>query len=155
MVTLCTQQGDLSFLMPAAPVLRQWFASQLNLEIQGEYDKRQLAVWQEVLRDGEQFQVAPNWKRLSFPSLLKRRSLLLQSSFRAPPPRVYRAHFARNSRLRPRFYLPRSVGITTDSPPSPTFFLSSIREILVHFSPVVPLSPRPLSGNAVLHYNQV
>jgi hypothetical protein len=53
-------QGDLSFLMPSASVLRQWFASQLNTEIKGEYDRRQLAVWQEVLRDGEQFQVAPN-----------------------------------------------------------------------------------------------
>src|SRR5437868_11942964 len=43
--------------------------------------------------------------------------------------RVYCAHFARNSRLSPRFYLQKSFGITTDSPPSPKFFLSSIREI--------------------------
>jgi hypothetical protein len=38
--------------------------------------------------------------------------------------RVYRARFARNSRLSPRFYLQRSFGITTDSPPSANFFLS-------------------------------
>jgi hypothetical protein len=36
--------------------------------------------------------------------------------------RVYRAHFERNSRLFPRFYLQRAFGITTDSPPSPRFF---------------------------------
>src|SRR5260370_38596772 len=53
-------QGNLSFLMPAAPVLRQWFASQLNTEIKDQYDRRQLAVWQKMLVDGEQFQVAPN-----------------------------------------------------------------------------------------------
>jgi hypothetical protein len=35
-------------------------ARQLNTEIKGEYDRRQLAVWLEVLRDGEQFQVRPN-----------------------------------------------------------------------------------------------
>jgi hypothetical protein len=62
-------QGDLKFLMPSAPVLRQWFASQLNAEIKGEYDRRQLAVWQEVLRDGEQFQVAPNWNAAILPFL--------------------------------------------------------------------------------------
>jgi uncharacterized protein (DUF58 family) len=62
-------QGDLSFLMPSAPVLRQWFANQLHTQIQGEYDKRQLAVWQEVLRDGEQFQVAPNLNAAILPFL--------------------------------------------------------------------------------------
>src|ERR1700730_18285577 len=53
-------QGDLSFLMPAAPVLRQWFAGQLNTEIKDKYDRRQHAVWQKMLVDGEQFQVASN-----------------------------------------------------------------------------------------------
>jgi hypothetical protein len=62
-------QGNLSFLMPSAPVRRQWFASQLNTEIQGEYDRRQLAVWQNVLRDGEQFQVAPNLNAAILPFL--------------------------------------------------------------------------------------
>lgn len=62
-------QGDLSFLMPTTPVLRQWFASQLSPEIQAEYDKRQLAVWQEVLRDGEQFQVAPSMNACVLPFL--------------------------------------------------------------------------------------
>jgi hypothetical protein len=33
-------QGDLSFLMPAAPVLHQLFASQLNTEIEDQYDRR-------------------------------------------------------------------------------------------------------------------
>src|SRR6266481_606712 len=42
-------QGDLSFLMPSAPVLHQWFASQLNTEIKDQYDRRQLAVWQKML----------------------------------------------------------------------------------------------------------
>ena len=53
-------QGDLSFLMPSPPVLQQWFASQLNAEIKGEYGRKQLAIWQNMLVDGEQFQVAPN-----------------------------------------------------------------------------------------------
>jgi hypothetical protein len=53
-------QGDLSFLMPAAPVLQQWFAGQLHTEIKDKYDRRQHAVWQKMLADGEQFQVAPN-----------------------------------------------------------------------------------------------
>jgi len=53
-------QGDLSFLMPSSPVLHQWFASQLNAEIKGEYDRKRLAIWQNMLVDGEQFQVAPN-----------------------------------------------------------------------------------------------
>ena len=52
-------QGDLSFLMPAAPVLRQSFASQLNTEIRDQYDGRQLAVWQKMLVDGEQFRLHP------------------------------------------------------------------------------------------------
>ena len=50
-------QGDLSFLMPSSPVLHQWFASQLNAEIKGEYDRKRLAIWQNMLVDGEQFQV--------------------------------------------------------------------------------------------------
>jgi hypothetical protein len=66
-------QGDLSFLMPAAPVLRQWFASQLNTEIQGEYDRRQLAIWEQFIRDGEQFEVAPNWNAAILPFVLEER----------------------------------------------------------------------------------
>jgi hypothetical protein len=53
-------QGDLSFLMPSAPVLGQCFHSQLNTEIKDQYDRRQLAVWQKMLVDGEQFRVASN-----------------------------------------------------------------------------------------------
>ena len=60
-------QGNLSFLMPAAPVLRQWFASQLNTEIKDQYDRRQLAVWQKMLV--EQFQVAPKLNAAILPFL--------------------------------------------------------------------------------------
>jgi hypothetical protein len=38
-------EGDLSFLMPQAPVLDQIFSDQLNLNIQKDYEIRQLAVW--------------------------------------------------------------------------------------------------------------
>jgi hypothetical protein len=62
-------QGDLSFLMPAAPVLHQQFAGQLNLSVQKEYENRQLAVWEHILRDGEQFRVAPNWNTAILPIL--------------------------------------------------------------------------------------
>ena len=62
-------QGDLSFLMPSAPVLRQWFASQLNPAIQKEYDRKRLAIWQNMLVDGEQFQVAPNLNAAILPFL--------------------------------------------------------------------------------------
>jgi hypothetical protein len=62
-------QGDLSFLMPAAPVLRQWFANQLNTEIRDQYDRRQRAVWQKMLVDGEQFQVAPRLNAAILPFL--------------------------------------------------------------------------------------
>jgi hypothetical protein len=62
-------QGDLSFLMPAAPVLRQWFANQLNTEIKDQYDRRQLAVWQKMSVDGEQFQVAPRLNAAILPFL--------------------------------------------------------------------------------------
>ena len=62
-------QGDLSFFMPAAPVLRQWFANQLNTEIKDQYDRRQLAAWQKRLVDGEQFQVAPNLNAAILPFL--------------------------------------------------------------------------------------
>ena len=60
-------QGNLSFLMPGAPVLRQCFASQLNTEIKDQYDRRQLAVWQKMLV--EQFQVAPNLNAAILPFL--------------------------------------------------------------------------------------
>jgi hypothetical protein len=53
-------QGDLSFLMPSEPVLGQCFPSQLNTEIKDQYDRRQIAVWQKMLVDGEQFRVASN-----------------------------------------------------------------------------------------------
>ena len=66
-------QGDLSFLMPSAPVLRQWFAGQINPTIQKEYDRRQLAVWEQVLRDGEQFEVAPAWNASILPILVEER----------------------------------------------------------------------------------
>jgi hypothetical protein len=69
----CIHKGNLTFLMPSAPVLRQWFANQLNDEMKGEYDRRQLAVWQEVLRDGEQFQVAPNLNASILPFLVEER----------------------------------------------------------------------------------
>jgi hypothetical protein len=62
-------QGDLSFLMPAAPVLHQWFAGQLNTEIKDQYDRRQRAVWQKMLADGEHFQVAPNLNAAILPFL--------------------------------------------------------------------------------------
>lgn len=64
-------QGDLSFLMPSAPVLHQQFAGQLNLDIQTHYEKKQLAVWEQILRDGEQFQVAPDWKASILPFLVE------------------------------------------------------------------------------------
>jgi hypothetical protein len=60
-------QGDLSFLMPAAPVLHQLFASQLNTEIKDQYDRRQLAAWQKRLV--EQFQVAPKLNAAILPFL--------------------------------------------------------------------------------------
>jgi len=62
-------QGNLSFLMPAAPVLRQWFAGQLNADIKDQYDRRQHAVWQKMLADGEQFQVASNLNAAILPFL--------------------------------------------------------------------------------------
>jgi hypothetical protein len=62
-------QGDLSFLMPAAPVLCQWFAGQLNTEIKDEYHRRQHAVWQEMSEHGEQFKVAPNLNAAILPFL--------------------------------------------------------------------------------------
>jgi hypothetical protein len=68
-------QGDLSFLMPSAPVLGQWFAGQLNAEIKDEYDRRQLAVWQKMLADGEQFQVAPNLNAAILPFLAEEERL--------------------------------------------------------------------------------
>ena len=60
-------QGNLSFLMPAAPVLGQWFAGQLNTEIQDQYERRQLAAWQKMLV--EQFQVASNLNAAILPFL--------------------------------------------------------------------------------------
>jgi hypothetical protein len=62
-------QGDLSFLMPSPPVLHKWFASQLNPEIKGEYGRRQLAIWQNMLVDGEQFQIAPKLNAAILPFL--------------------------------------------------------------------------------------
>jgi hypothetical protein len=64
-------QGNLSFLMPAAPVLREWFAGQLNAGIKHEYDRRQHAVWHEMLFDGQQFQVAPNLNAAILPFLVE------------------------------------------------------------------------------------
>jgi hypothetical protein len=64
-------QGNLSFLMPAAPVLGQWFAGQLNAGIKDEYDRRQHAVWQEMLFDGQQFQVASNLNAAILPFLVE------------------------------------------------------------------------------------
>jgi hypothetical protein len=62
-------QGDLSFLMPASPVLRQWFAAQLNPEIKDQYERMRHAVWQKMLMDGEQFQVAPKLNAAILPFL--------------------------------------------------------------------------------------
>jgi hypothetical protein len=62
-------QGNLSFLMPAAPVLHQWFAGQLNTELKDKYDRRQRAVWQKMLADGEQFQVSSNLNAAILPFL--------------------------------------------------------------------------------------
>ena len=59
---VCTQ-GDLSFLLPCAPVLNTWFADQINRDIADEYNERQLAVWQERLLDGVQFQVSAEFQR--------------------------------------------------------------------------------------------
>jgi hypothetical protein len=42
---LMYHEGDLSFLMPQAPVLDQIFSDQLNPGIQKDYELRQLAVW--------------------------------------------------------------------------------------------------------------
>jgi hypothetical protein len=64
-------QGDLSFLMPSQPVLHQRFASQLNAEIQDEYGRRQFAVWQNMLVDGEQFQITPNLNVAILPFLVE------------------------------------------------------------------------------------
>jgi hypothetical protein len=66
---LVHSQGDLSFLMPAAPVLRQWFAGQLKTEITNQYDRRQLAVWRKMQGDREQFQVASNLNAAILPFL--------------------------------------------------------------------------------------
>ncbi len=62
-------QGNLCFLMPAAPVLGQWFAGQLNTEIQDQYERRQLAAWQKMLVDAEQFRVASNLNAVILPFL--------------------------------------------------------------------------------------
>jgi hypothetical protein len=64
-------QGDLSFLMPAAPVLDQRFAGQLNTEIKDQYDRRQHAVWKKMLAEGEQFRVAPNLNAAILPFLVE------------------------------------------------------------------------------------
>jgi hypothetical protein len=64
-------QGDLSFLMPAAPVLRQWFAGQLHTEIKDQYNRRRHAVWQKMLVEGKQFQVAPNLNAAILPFLVE------------------------------------------------------------------------------------
>ena len=60
-------QGDLSFLMPGAPILHKTFAGQLNSEIQDEYDSQQLAVWEQLLVYGEQFQVENDWNAAILP----------------------------------------------------------------------------------------
>jgi len=60
-------KGDLSFLMPAAPVLNQWFASQLNAGTGDEYDSRQREVWEQRNFDGEQFPIAPDWNAAILP----------------------------------------------------------------------------------------
>jgi hypothetical protein len=57
---LVYSKGDLSFLMRRKPVLHKAFDPQLKPDIKYEYDGRQLAVWQQKLRDGVQFQVAPS-----------------------------------------------------------------------------------------------
>jgi hypothetical protein len=62
-------QGDLSFLMPSTPVAHEQFAKQLNPPIQRLYAERQLAVWKEMLRNGEQFQIAPGWNVCILPML--------------------------------------------------------------------------------------
>lgn len=64
-------QGILSFLMPSQPVLHQQFAHQLNLDIQPEYEKRQLEVWEQILVDGQPFCVAPEWKASILPFLVE------------------------------------------------------------------------------------
>ena len=66
---LVHSQGNLSFLMPAAPALGQWFVGQLNTEIQDQYERRQLAARQKMLVDGEQFQVASNLNAVILPFL--------------------------------------------------------------------------------------
>ena len=60
-------KGDLSFLMRRKPVLHKPFYVQLNGDIKYDYDGRQLAVWQQKLADGQQFQVAPNWHAAILP----------------------------------------------------------------------------------------
>jgi hypothetical protein len=62
-------QGDLSFLIPAAPVLHQSFAGQLNPKIRDQYDRRQHAVSQKMSPDAEQFQVAPRLNAAILPFL--------------------------------------------------------------------------------------
>jgi hypothetical protein len=64
-------QGDLSFFMPAAPVLRQGFAGQLSTEIKDQYNRRQHAVWKKMLVDGKRFQVAPNLNAAILPFLVE------------------------------------------------------------------------------------
>jgi hypothetical protein len=66
---LIYSQGDLSFLMPSAPVLNTWFADQINRDVADEYNERQLAVWQERLVDGEQFQVSAEFSVCILPFL--------------------------------------------------------------------------------------
>jgi hypothetical protein len=60
-------QGNLSFLMPCAPVLNEPFAGQLNAEIKAKYRNKQLAVWEQILTDGEKFSVVPNWSASILP----------------------------------------------------------------------------------------
>jgi hypothetical protein len=62
-------QGDLSFLIPAAPVLHQSFAGQLNTRIKNQYARRQHAGWQNTSVDTEQFQVAPRLNAAILPFL--------------------------------------------------------------------------------------
>jgi hypothetical protein len=62
-------QGNLSFIMPSAPVLNTWFANQINRDVADEYNERRLAVWQERLVDGEQFQVSDEFNACTLPFL--------------------------------------------------------------------------------------
>lgn len=79
--TLLHTQGDLSFLMPALPVIGQCLSGQLNPQIQDEYERRQTEVWELILVDGQQFRVAPNRNACILPFMARESKLTVTIFF--------------------------------------------------------------------------